>query len=145
MNAAEIRALLYKRELNLVNIDQSIPGVPELDGLLACIELNGQQTSLAEKLADTPQGTDQVLMMAAMVCQSLVTRDTKERIFSDADVEGVAKFGLSVLKPLSELVATASGLDAETLEAAKKNLKPIIVSSSNGSSPGISEATPTPN
>jgi hypothetical protein len=145
MNAAEIRAALYKRQLNLVTIDQSIPGVPELDGLLACIELNGQQTSLAEKLADTPQGTDQVLMMAAMVCQSLVTRDTKERIFSDTDVEGVAKFGLSVLKPLSELVAQASGLDADTLEAAKKNSKTIIVNSSNGSSPGISADTPTPN
>ena len=135
MNAAEIRAALYKRQLNLINVEESIPGLPELDGLLACIELNGQQTSQAEKLADTPQGTDQVLMMAAMVCQSLVTRDTKERIFSDTDVEGVAKFGLSVLSPLSKLVAIASGIDPDTLEQAKKNLNLTTVSSSNGSSP----------
>lgn len=122
MNAAQARALLFKRQLNIKNVDISLSGLPELDGQLAILELRGTDTSHADKLAEGPDGTtDEILMMAALVCKGLVMRDTKERVFNDTDLEGVAAFGLTILKPFGELVAEASGLDAEALANAKKN------------------------
>src|SRR6266487_227472 len=128
MNALEARTLLFQRKLACKEVDWSIPGLPELDNQLAILELGADQTGLAAKLAERPDGTtDNILAMAATVCFALVMRDTKERVFTDRDVEAVASLGASVLKPLGDLVVQASGLAPDALEEAKKNLKPTLV------------------
>src|SRR5260221_3729135 len=108
-NAAEARALLFNRKLQEKPVEFSIPGVEELDGELSVLELKASELKQCEKLAEGPDGeTDGILMMAAVVCKSLVMRATKERLFSDTDMgtldgSGVAGFGLIVLKTLSDL------------------------------------------
>src|SRR5260221_7365470 len=79
-------------------------------------------------------------MMAAVVCKSLVMRATKERLYSDTDMgtinvatgegSGVSGFGLTVLKPLSDLASEASGIGVDLLAETKKNLQ---AAQSNGS------------
>ncbi len=128
MNAFEARTLLFQRKLAIKDVDWSIPGLPELDNQLAILELGADQTGLSAKLAEKPDGTtDNILAMAASVCFALVMRDTKERVFSDRDVEAVASLGASVLKPLGDLVVEVSGLASNALEDAKKNLRPTLV------------------
>lgn len=122
MNALEARALLFQRKLSMLNVDFSIPNVPELDNQLAVLELTPADLSNCRKLTIGKDGeVDQVLAMAASVATALVLRETKERICSDNDIEGVASWGLSVLKPLSELVDKASGASANAVADAKKN------------------------
>lgn len=135
MNALEARALLFQRKLACKDVDWSIPGLPELDNQLAILELGADQTGISAKFAEKPDGTtDNILAMAATVCLALVMRDTKERVFTDNDIEMVATFGASVLKPLSDLVVQVSGLAHGALEEMKKNLKPIHANVSSISS-----------
>ncbi len=153
MNAAEARALLFQRKLHEVPVDFSLPDLEVLDGQLSMLELTAGDMQHAGKLAEGPDGTDdEIMMTAAMVCKSLVLRESKERIFSDTDIgaidfatgvsSGVAGFGMTILKPLSELVAKACGLTADDLLAAKKNSPTIPVSASDTSSPEKSEVAP---
>ncbi len=121
-SALEARALLFQRKLQEKPVIFSIPGLEELDGELSVLELKANELSHAEKLANTPDGTDEVLMMAAVISKALVMRDTKERIFNDNDLEGVAGFGLIVLKPLSDLASEASGIGIDLLAEAKAKL-----------------------
>lgn len=136
MNALEARALLFQRKLACKDVDWSIPGLPELDNQLAVLELGANQTGLSAQWATKPNGTvDNILAMASSVVLALVMRDTKERVFTDNDVEMVSMFGASVLRPLSELIVQVSGLDPNALEEAKKNLKKTQESASSTSSP----------
>jgi len=110
-NAAEARALLFNRKLQEKPVEFSIPGLEELDGELSVLELKASELKQCEKLSEGPDGeTDNILMMAAVVCKSLVMRATKERLFSDTDMgtinyatgegSGVAAFGLiSLVRP----------------------------------------------
>lgn len=144
MQALEARALLFQRKLKEVLVEASIPGVPELDGLLSVLELKANDMSHASKLSEVNGVADEILMTAAMVCKSLVLRETKERLCSDLDLEGVASWGMTVLKPLSELVAQACGLTPEALVAAKDFLPATPVSDSSTSSPvNSAEAVPS--
>lgn len=143
MNALEARALLFQRKLAELPVDFSIPGVKALDGQLSVLELGADELSEATKLAETPNGTDNILAMAASVCKSLIMRDTKERVFSDNDVQGVAHFGTSVLKPLADLVTQVSALSPDALAQAKKTLSPTPASDLNTSSPENSADTPS--
>jgi len=132
MRALEARALLFQRKLQELLVDTSLPGLEELDGKLSVLELKGNEISQANKLAEAPDGTtESVLMQAAAIAKGLVMRDTKERVFSDGDVEGIAQFGATILKPLADLVAKASGLSPDALEAAKKNSSTTPVSDSS--------------
>lgn len=124
MNATEARVLLFKRKLKYEDYELSIPGVPELDGQLGLLELTAAATMQVDKLSKNEDGeSEESLQLAGMVAQSLVMRETKERIFSDNDIEAVSGFGLSVLVPLSQRIKAMSGLDEDALELAKKNLK----------------------
>src|SRR5258707_5078120 len=144
-NAAEARALLFNRKLQEKPVEFSIPGVEELDGELSVLELKASELKQCEKLAEGPDGeTDEILMMAAVVCKSVVMRATKERLFSDTDMgtinyatgEGsaVAAFGLVVLKPLSDLASEASGIGVDLLAETKKKLQAAQSKGSQNSS-----------
>lgn len=133
-SALEARALLFKRKLQEKPVIFSIPGVEELDGELSMLELKASELKQAEKLADTPNGTDEILMMAGVIAKSLVMTDTKERVFSDNDIDTVADFGLVVLKGLSDLASEASGIGTDMLADAKKKLAAAQSNASNSSS-----------
>jgi len=133
-SALEARALLFKRKLQEKPVIFSIPGVEELDGELSMLELKASELKQAEKLADTPNGTDEILMMAGVISKSLIMTDTKERVFSDNDIDTVADFGLVVLKGLSDLASEASGIGIDLLADAKKKLAAAQSNASNSSS-----------
>jgi len=122
-SALEARALLFNRKLQEKPVIFSIPGVEELDGELSMLELKASELKQCEKLSDTPDGTDEILMMAAVVVRSLIMADTKERLFSDTDIDTVADFGLAALKPLSDLASEASNIGVDLLAEAKKKLQ----------------------
>jgi len=122
MNAHEARAALFQRKISYEDYNESIPGVPELDGMLGIIELRASDTAHASKLAIDENGEqDQALVLGAVVAKALVLRETKERLCSDSDIEAVADWGMLVLKPLSEKIAKHSGLSEDALIGAKKN------------------------
>src|SRR5260221_315026 len=133
-SALEARALLFKRKLQEKPVIFSIPGAEELDGELSMLELKATELKHAEKLADTPDGTDEIIMMAAVVAKSLVMLDTKERVFSNNDTETIADFGLVALKALSDLASEASGIGVDFLAEAKKKLQAAQSNASNSSS-----------
>ena|SRR6266699_1420346 len=148
-NAAEARALLFNRKLQEKPVEFSLPGLEELDGELSVLELKASELKQCEKLAEGPDGeADEILMMAAVVCKSLVMRATKERLFSDTDMgtinyatgegSGVAAFGLVVLKPLSDLASQASGIGIDLLAETKKKLQAAQSNGSQNSSTGNS-------
>ncbi len=145
MNALEIRARLFNRTLNILPVDDaSLPeDLAELRGQLSVVELSGTDTSKAAKLATDASGTvDELQANAAMICKALVLTETKERIFNDNDNETVAAFGLTLIKPLSELVQAVCGMNAKALENAKKNSLTIPASASNSSLLVNSEVIP---
>ncbi len=133
-SAQEARALLFNRKLQEKPVIFSIPGVEELDGELSMLELKGTELKQAEKLADTPDGADEILMMAGIVAKSLIMRETKERLFSDNDIDTIAGFGLVALKPLSDLASETSGIGINLLEDTKKKLLAAQSSASASSS-----------
>lgn len=121
-SAAEARALLFNRKLKCLPVDFEIPDLPELTGELAVLELKAIDLTNAEKEAQTPDGQDDILMMAATTIKSLVMLDTKERVLQDNDLNSVAEWGISVLKPLSDLVLKVSNIGQNTLQNTKEQL-----------------------
>ena len=136
MDALQARALLFQRKLQEFPVDISLPGLEELDNQLSVLEMTGADTTNANKLVEGPDGkADGMAQTAAVICKALILRETKERIFTDNDIEAVVHFGLTILTPLSQSVAKASGGGVTAIEAAKKNSSTIPVSGSNTSSP----------
>ncbi len=135
--AHELRAALFNRKLQEFPYDDPIPGLEDLTGQFSVVELTGTQTTQVNKLARDDDGkTDPIFAQAATVCMGLIERETKERVFSDTDFEGVAGFGLSVLKPIGDLIGQISGLDQKGLEEAKKKYQSRHAKDSNSSSTG---------
>jgi hypothetical protein len=134
MKALEARALLFQRKITLLNVDFTIPEIPELDDQLAVLELTAADVSQCQKLSKTADGSDQTLAMAASIVKSLVMRENRERVCGDNDVEAVAGWGLSVIKPLSDLVDKVSGLTPTAVVDAKKNSKTTQKNDSDSSS-----------
>jgi hypothetical protein len=135
MHAAEARALLFQRKLAYQEFKGSVPGIPELDGQLGILELTGTVTSQIDMLAKGPDGkTIDTLQMAGIVANGLVLRETKERIFSDGDIEGVASMGTTVLLPITIAISELSGISKESLEIAKKNFSSQVDTDSPTSS-----------
>jgi hypothetical protein len=133
--AHELRAALFNRKLQEMPYDDPIPGLEEYTGQFSVVELTGTQTTKANKLAQDENGkADPIFAQAATVCMGLIERETKERIFSDTDFEMVAGFGLSVLKPIGDLIGQISGLDQKGLEETKKNYQKRHAKGSNSSS-----------
>jgi hypothetical protein len=137
MKALEARALFFQRKLAIVPLTDSLLGLEQLDGQLSVMELTAAAASRADKLAKTSDGiADEALQLGATVALSLVMSDTKERVFSDADIEGVAAFGMTVLKPISMKIKEVSGLlTPAEVETAKKNSSQTHGSDSRTSSP----------
>jgi hypothetical protein len=134
MRAHEARALLFQRKLRGKPVDFSIPGVPELDGKLYMLELTARDTRLIDKLAVDPDGNkDSIKAQAAVVCRGLVMAETKERVFSDLDMDMIAGngepddgkpvdgFGVSVLRMLGDEIGKLSGLEENFVEKAKQD------------------------
>lgn len=145
MYPADIRARLFKRTLGILPVDDaSLPeDLADLRGQLSVVELKGVDTSKAAKLATGSDGEiDELQANVALICQSLVLTETKERVFNDNDSEAVAAMGLSVIKPLSTLVQAVCGMNAEALAAAKKNSVTIPANASGTSLPANSEVLP---
>jgi hypothetical protein len=118
MNAEQARALLFQRKVAYKNFDGEIPGIPELKGELGILELPARELVKATKGENE---SDEALQLATIVAQALVMRGSKERVFSDTDIEAVAGFGLSILRPIAEEVNAVSGVTPEMVEHAKKN------------------------
>ena len=125
-STAEIRAALFNRKLRELPVEFVIDGLEDYTGELSVIEVKATDSRWAEKAAEESDGKmNEVLMMAGIVIKGLYNRETKERVFQDNDLGSVAEMGLSVLKPISDLITEASGLGPNALAAAKKNL-PIV-------------------
>lgn len=134
MKAHEARALLFNRKLQGKPVDFSIPGVPELDGQLYMLELTARDTRIISKLSKNADGeTDQITSQAAVICRGLVLKETKERIFSDFDIDMIAGneepddgkpidgFGTIVLKMLGDEISRLSGFDPDAIKEAKES------------------------
>jgi hypothetical protein len=123
----QIREKLLNRKRRMKKLETSLPDLEELDGHLAVMELTAKDVEDAQNLSKGPDGEAQdSLMGAIMITKSLVTYDTKERIFSEQDAGFIVdNFGLLVLQPLGVKVQEISGLSGDALEEAKKNLKKI--------------------
>lgn len=119
MNAEQARALIFQRKVAYQDFAGELPGIPELNEQLGILELPAAE--LVKATRDQGDETDQALQLATIVAKSLVMRTSKERIFSDTDIESVAGFGLSILRPIAEEVNKISGVTPEMVEAAKKN------------------------
>lgn len=154
MNALEARALLFQRKLKITAIPdaiidswESVEGLQELaplKGQLSLLELKGNDTSDANKLAKGSDGeVDGLLVTAILICKALVLTESKERVFSDTDLHGVAGFGHTVLKPLETLIMELSNMTPEAVERTKAFLKPIPVNTSSTSSAATSTVAPT--
>ena len=119
----EARARIASYGKRMQKIERSFPGLEDLDGQLAAVELSPKDIEEVQKLSTGPDGTQQDTVMAAgMVSRGLVLHDTKERIFTDNDVSIIADLGLSVFQVFSDEISRVSGLTADALEEAKKNL-----------------------
>lgn len=145
MRPNEIRALLFQRKLKSVDISdamidswESVPGLQELTplkGQLSLVEIKGSDTSNGVKVAKGADGeTDDMLIGAYILSQSLVTKDTRERIFTDSDVDAIANFGMSVLEPLQTLLQGISNIAPTSVAKAKADFLPIPVNASSTSS-----------
>lgn len=132
ISGLEARKLLFQRKLKskvisdaMIDSWESIPGASELTALkgqLSLLELRGTDTSKANKLATGSDGViDPLLNTAALICQTLVLTDSKERFLTDDDSEGVATWGLSVLKPLEDMLTALSENTQKVVEESKKN------------------------
>ena len=123
-SSAEARTLLFNRKLRMLPVIFEIPDLPELNGELGMLELKATELKQAEALAQGPDGeTDNIVMMAAVVIKSLVILDSKEQVCQDNDLTSVCEWGLTVLKPLSDLASEASGIGIDLLAEAKKSCK----------------------
>ncbi len=141
---AEIRAALFNRKLNELPVDWVIAGLEDFTRELSVIELGAKSIRAAEKAAEDANGeTDGNLLMAGMVAKSLINRETKELIFQENDLESVGQMGLSILKPVSDLILEASGMKEGALDAAKKNYQAILANASATSLPPSSVVTET--
>nr|BBH90136.1 hypothetical protein KTC_48870 [Thermosporothrix sp. COM3]BBH90201.1 hypothetical protein KTC_49520 [Thermosporothrix sp. COM3]BBH90266.1 hypothetical protein KTC_50170 [Thermosporothrix sp. COM3] len=120
MKPAEIRAKFFNRRLKVQDLEVTLPGLEELDGQLALRELTAKEVVQAERLSKDETGRNEALEAAAFVTYSLITREGKEQIFSEQDIDGVAGFGMSVLTPIAEKIRELSAIDADETQ---KNLK----------------------
>lgn len=122
MNREEIRAAFMNRPLQTLDLNATLPGLEQLEGQLSLQELTAETAVQSETLGQTNTETpDKALQLGATIIAALITRDTKERVFADADVQFVANFGLSVITPIATQIAELSGTTVDALANAKKN------------------------
>lgn len=125
LTAQEIREKLFNRKRRMQKIEISLPDLQELDGQLAIQELTAKDVEFAQNASKGPDGEVQTMLMTAtLLARSLVTYETKERIFTDDDRGFIAdNFGLLILQPIGLEMQKISGLTADAIEDAKKNLQ----------------------
>lgn len=122
----EIRERIINRKRRMQKLEISLPDLEELDGQLAIQELTAKDLEEAQIRGKGPDGeTKDMLMTAVLIVKSLVSYETKERIFTDDDAGFLAEnFGLTVLMPLGIKIREINNISNDALEEAKKNLKP---------------------
>ena len=120
----EIREKIMNRGRRMQKLDISLPDLEELDGQLAVQELTAKDIEDAQNKSKGSNGeTQDTLMTALMVTKSLVSYQTKERIFSDDDAGFIAEnLGLTTLMPLSNEIQKVNNISGDALDLAKKNL-----------------------
>ena len=120
----EIREKIMNRGRRMQKLDISLPDLEELDGQLAVQELTAKDLEEAQNRSKGKDGeTQQILMTAFMITKSLVSYQTKERIFSDDDAGFIAEhLGLTTLMPLSAEIQKINSISSDALEQARKNL-----------------------
>jgi hypothetical protein len=140
----QIREKLLNFKKKTVDFIGSLPGLEELNGELAIRELSAADTSAISGMAKSEDGYQDHLDVAGTVARGLVHRETKERIFSDLDMEAVAEFGLSVLRPIVEEIKKISGLNPTVVADAKKNSQPTPKAEPNASPTSSTETVEQP-
>ncbi len=120
----EIREKIMNRGRRMQKLDISLPDLEDLNGQLAVQELTAKDLEEAQNRSKGKDGeTQQILMTAFMITKSLVSYQTKERIFSDDDAGFIAEhLGLTTLMPLSTEIQKINNISSDGLEQAKKNL-----------------------
>ena len=124
VSAQEAREKFMNRKKRMVELDVSLPDLEELDDQLGVLELTPKDIETAQNLSKGRDGdTDSLKMTVAMIVRSLVILDTRERVFTDNDIDYmVENFGLAIIEPLGTKVAMGSGISVDAIEEAKKNL-----------------------
>lgn len=120
----EIREKILNRSRRMQKLDISLPDLEELDGQLAVQELTAKDLEEAQSRSKGSDGeTQQILMTAILITKSLVSYQTKERIFSDDDAGFIAEhLGLTTIMPLSTEIQKINNISGDALEQARKNL-----------------------
>jgi hypothetical protein len=120
----EIREKIMNRGRRMQKLDISLPDLEDLNGQLAVQELTAKDLEESQNRSKGKDGeTQQILMTAFMITKSLVSYQTKERIFSDDDAGFIAEhLGLTTLMPLSTEIQKINNISSDGLEQAKKNL-----------------------
>lgn len=100
--------------------------VPEWGGTVRIRGLSGDQASkFSKKLVKIgPDGKPQVLQLDNFMAELLaltIVDENGEHVFNQADVEALGKKSAAVLKRLSDIAASLSGLGDEAARDAEKN------------------------
>lgn len=110
-----------------------------VDGHIAFQDVPGDELQpLQIALAKQP-----TQLFAAILCKSLINKDTGERLFSDTDRDVVAKLGGSIQMHLIDPLQAFLGLNTNAIEEAKKNLLAMLANATGTPSPNGSDA-PSP-
>jgi hypothetical protein len=122
--------------------DVATPFWPDLNGQVALRDMPGADL-IDQSVAQMSGNLSASALPAAIVCKSLILKDTGERIFQDTDRDAVAQLGSTVLKPLFEQVQSFFGLGQNVdIEQLKKSLG-TTTSNSLGTS-SVTEASIVP-
>jgi hypothetical protein len=123
MDAKQIREKLMNRKPKVELLDLQIPGLPELNGQIAVMEINGEDMTYAKKRGAGEDGViSEDISNAATIARSLISNDvfvnkgTIQRIFSDDDIDFIVKFGSTVLLSLTGRVNRVSGFTEDFLK-----------------------------
>jgi len=152
LSALEVRKLLFERKLKSEPVsDATIDSWESTDakelavlkGQVSLVEMRGSDTTQANAHATGSDGKiDGMTVSAFLIGRALVLEASRERVFTDADTDAIAAFGLTVLTPLSTAIVALSGLDTEAAAAARANFLPTPANGSNTSSVAPSVAEP---
>ena len=134
LNREMIRARFINRPKRIVPLGVDLPDLEDLTPYLALQELSAASTLHVDRLADDHGKADEAMQLAGMICKSLVVQETRERVFSDTDMQVVSEMGLSVLFPIVKRIKEVSDLTDNSLDDALKNSKKTPDSDSRTSS-----------
>ncbi len=136
MNAQDARNYIYSQPAK--QQDVATPFWPKLDGKLALRDVPSDVlTQLSTSIKDP------MLVSAAMLCKSLILKETGEQLFPDTDREQVAQLGATMLTPIitqmTQFFGFSGNVDMDTL----KKISEMSLNGSGGMS-SVKEASIVP-